>query len=117
MGNKQTKSTTSHAKTAPITPPTSKVMTSTTTTTTADGVAEYNLKKHRPGCTGMFWRPDPTGSDLSGSSSAAARRIEQRALYDLSLTALLPGWQPGDLRIERRLSPANRDHGDLFRVP
>lgn len=21
---------------------------------------EYELKKHRPGCTGMFWRSDPT---------------------------------------------------------
>lgn len=23
---------------------------------------EYQLKKRRPGCTGMFWRSDPTGA-------------------------------------------------------
>ena len=25
-------------------------------------VVEVELKKRRAGCTGMFWRPDPTGS-------------------------------------------------------
>ncbi|CAB9504713.1 expressed unknown protein [Seminavis robusta] len=27
----------------------------------SDGTQEVSLKKQRPGCTGMFWRPDPTG--------------------------------------------------------
>jgi hypothetical protein len=31
-------------------------MTSTTTT------EEYHLKERRPGCSGMFWRADPTGA-------------------------------------------------------
>ena len=26
-----------------------------------DGIQEVSLLKRRPGCTGMFWRPDPTG--------------------------------------------------------
>jgi hypothetical protein len=31
---------------------------------------EYHLKKHRPGCTGMFWRSDPTGhTRLTGNSN------------------------------------------------
>jgi hypothetical protein len=25
-------------------------------------IVEVDLKKHHPGCTGMFWRPDPTGA-------------------------------------------------------
>ncbi|VEU34766.1 unnamed protein product [Pseudo-nitzschia multistriata] len=25
-------------------------------------IIEVELKKRRPGCTGMFWRPDPTGA-------------------------------------------------------
>ena len=25
-------------------------------------IVEVELKKHRPGCTGMFWRSDPTGA-------------------------------------------------------
>lgn len=25
-------------------------------------IVEVALKKHRPGCTGMFWRSDPTGA-------------------------------------------------------
>jgi len=25
-------------------------------------IKEYYLKKHRPGCSGMFWRSDPTGA-------------------------------------------------------
>ena len=24
---------------------------------------DYTLKKKRPGCTGMFWRPDPSGKE------------------------------------------------------
>mmetsp|Transcript_9764 Transcript_9764/g.23867 ORF Transcript_9764/g.23867 Transcript_9764/m.23867 type:complete len:97 (-) Transcript_9764:1066-1356(-) len=33
-------------------------------------VVEVELKKRRAGCTGMFWRPDPTGSTkLAGSST------------------------------------------------
>ena len=27
------------------------------------------LKKHRPGCTGMFWRPDPTGNNKLASNN------------------------------------------------
>ena len=27
------------------------------------------LKKHRPGCTGMFWRPDPTGNHKLASNN------------------------------------------------
>mmetsp|Transcript_129766 Transcript_129766/g.193183 ORF Transcript_129766/g.193183 Transcript_129766/m.193183 type:complete len:122 (-) Transcript_129766:117-482(-) len=30
---------------------------------------EVALKKHRPGCTGMFWRPDPTGATPLKSNS------------------------------------------------
>lgn len=29
---------------------------------------EYELKKHRPGCTGMFWRSDPTGKTMLSSN-------------------------------------------------
>lgn len=32
-------------------------------------VQEFELKKHRPGCTGMFWRPDPTGKTKLKSNS------------------------------------------------
>jgi hypothetical protein len=28
----------------------------------------FGLKKRRPGCTGMFWRPDPTGTTQLGSN-------------------------------------------------
>jgi len=27
-----------------------------------DSSQTYHLKKRRPGCSGMFWRPDPTGT-------------------------------------------------------
>mmetsp|Transcript_21925 Transcript_21925/g.40908 ORF Transcript_21925/g.40908 Transcript_21925/m.40908 type:complete len:130 (-) Transcript_21925:98-487(-) len=30
--------------------------------TTETSVQEFELKKRRPGCTGMFWRSDPTGT-------------------------------------------------------
>eukprot|EP00566_Odontella_aurita_P035517 CAMPEP_0113536690 /NCGR_PEP_ID=MMETSP0015_2-20120614/6396_1 /TAXON_ID=2838 /ORGANISM="Odontella" /LENGTH=89 /DNA_ID=CAMNT_0000436073 /DNA_START=81 /DNA_END=350 /DNA_ORIENTATION=- /assembly_acc=CAM_ASM_000160 len=30
---------------------------------------EYFLKKHHSGCTGMFWRSDPTGKTRIGSNS------------------------------------------------
>jgi len=33
-------------------------------------VVEVQLKKRRPGCTGMFWRPDPTGNTkLQGNAN------------------------------------------------
>ena len=28
--------------------------------TVGSSTADYHLKKHRPGCSGMFWRADPT---------------------------------------------------------
>jgi hypothetical protein len=28
---------------------------------TNNELRDYNLRKRKPGCTGMFWRPDPTG--------------------------------------------------------
>ena len=31
-------------------------------TMSSNEIQEVSLKKHRSGCTGMFWRPDPTGS-------------------------------------------------------
>jgi hypothetical protein len=30
---------------------------------------EYELKKRRPGCTGMFWRSDPSGKSSVASNS------------------------------------------------
>ena len=30
---------------------------------------EVELKKRRPGCTGMFWRPDPTGATKLASNN------------------------------------------------
>mmetsp|Transcript_8248 Transcript_8248/g.11907 ORF Transcript_8248/g.11907 Transcript_8248/m.11907 type:complete len:116 (+) Transcript_8248:49-396(+) len=30
---------------------------------------EYQLKKSRPGCTGMFWRSDPTGKTSLASNN------------------------------------------------
>ena len=30
----------------------------------SDEIVEVSLKKRRPGCTGMFWRPDPTLKSL-----------------------------------------------------
>eukprot|EP00548_Thalassiothrix_antarctica_P006680 CAMPEP_0194135272 /NCGR_PEP_ID=MMETSP0152-20130528/5379_1 /TAXON_ID=1049557 /ORGANISM="Thalassiothrix antarctica, Strain L6-D1" /LENGTH=94 /DNA_ID=CAMNT_0038831445 /DNA_START=64 /DNA_END=351 /DNA_ORIENTATION=+ len=30
---------------------------------------EVELKKRRPGCTGMFWRPDPTGATELASNN------------------------------------------------
>lgn len=30
---------------------------------------EYQLKKRRPGCTGMFWRSDPTGKTKLASNN------------------------------------------------
>lgn len=39
------------------------------TETAAAEIAEYHLKKHRPGCTGMFWRPDPTGATPLASNN------------------------------------------------
>mmetsp|Transcript_20787 Transcript_20787/g.34365 ORF Transcript_20787/g.34365 Transcript_20787/m.34365 type:complete len:91 (-) Transcript_20787:165-437(-) len=30
---------------------------------------EYELKKRRPGCTGMFWRSDPSGASSVASNS------------------------------------------------
>ncbi|KAL3915126.1 MAG: hypothetical protein SGILL_005794 [Bacillariaceae sp.] len=30
---------------------------------------EFDLKKHRPGCTGMFWRSDPTGATKLASNN------------------------------------------------
>lgn len=35
-------------------------MATTESSTAAGTVGEYYLKKRHPGCTGMFWRPDPT---------------------------------------------------------
>ena len=31
-------------------------------------VIEVDLKKHRPGCTGMFWRSDPAGATSLASN-------------------------------------------------
>ena len=67
MGQKQSKASSSAA------PNNRKMTTAATTNTTAETAAppvssaggeigEYNLKKHHPGCTGMFWRADPTGA-------------------------------------------------------
>ena len=39
-----------------------------TTTTTRTTMTEYELKKKRPGCTGMFWRSDPTGKSRLSSN-------------------------------------------------
>jgi hypothetical protein len=33
-----------------------------------DSMDDYVLKKRRPGCTGMFWRPDPTGQTKLASN-------------------------------------------------
>jgi hypothetical protein len=33
------------------------------------GIKEFHLKKDGPGCTGMFWRPDPTGKTNLASNS------------------------------------------------
>lgn len=30
---------------------------------------DYSLKKRRPGCTGMFWRADPTGATALESNN------------------------------------------------
>lgn len=38
------------------------------TSNDADG-QEFELKKHRPGCTGMFWRSDPTGQTSLASNN------------------------------------------------
>ena len=35
----------------------------TTMSATATTIIEVELKKCRPGCTGMFWRPDPTAAN------------------------------------------------------
>ena len=32
-------------------------------------IVEVDLKKHRPGCTGMFWRADPTGANSLASNA------------------------------------------------
>jgi hypothetical protein len=37
-------------------------LTPSTMSSTATTIIEVQLKKRRPGCTGMFWRPDPTGA-------------------------------------------------------
>jgi hypothetical protein len=37
------------------------VMSEASSTTKNDHEGIYMLKKRRPGCTGMFWRSDPTG--------------------------------------------------------
>ena len=31
-------------------------------------ILEVDLKKERPGCTGMLWRPDPTGKHVLASN-------------------------------------------------
>ena len=33
------------------------------------GLQEFELKKHRTGCTGMFWRSDPTGTTPLASNN------------------------------------------------
>ena len=33
-----------------------------TVTMVSSEIQQVNLLKRRPGCTGMFWRPDPTGN-------------------------------------------------------
>lgn len=64
MGQKQTKSQ-----------PPAKAMTDTNTNTdnTApmdpSSVGEFQLKKRRPGCNGMFWRSDPTGKTSLASNN------------------------------------------------
>lgn len=40
-----------------------------TTTVASLEKGEYQLKKRRPGCTGMFWRSDPTGATQLTSNS------------------------------------------------
>jgi hypothetical protein len=39
-----------------------------TTTTSLFIMQGYSLKKRRPGCTGMFWRPDPSGKTRLASN-------------------------------------------------
>jgi hypothetical protein len=39
---------------------TTTAVSTTPMTTTPTPMEEYELKKHRAGCTGMFWRADPT---------------------------------------------------------
>jgi hypothetical protein len=34
----------------------------------ASDLQEFDLKKRRPGCTGMFWRSDPTGATKLASN-------------------------------------------------
>ena len=49
---------------------TSDTTTTTTTTTIAEVVVVVlELKKRRPGCTGMFWRNDPTGTTKLASNN------------------------------------------------
>jgi hypothetical protein len=35
----------------------------------SETVVEVELKKRRAGCTGMFWRPDPTGATKLASNN------------------------------------------------
>jgi hypothetical protein len=68
MGQKQTKTkksnSTSNSK--------AETMTTTDDNTAAlpsTPLEEYQLKKRRPGCTGMFWRSDPTGETKLASNN------------------------------------------------
>lgn len=65
MGQKQSKSTTATAQTnmssdSPV---------KETLPADLSSLEEYQLKKRRPGCTGMFWRSDPTGKTSLGSNN------------------------------------------------
>jgi len=63
MGQKQSKASSSAApNNRKMTPPATTNNTAETAPPSASEIGEYNLKKHHPGCTGMFWRADPTGA-------------------------------------------------------
>jgi hypothetical protein len=68
MGQNQTKTKNSSSSTN-----SSKAETMMTTDDNAvlpsTPVEEYQLKKRRPGCTGMFWRSDPTGKTPLASNN------------------------------------------------
>ena len=45
-------------------------MTATSKAAIPDGTqGDFDLKKHRPGCTGMFWRSDPTKKTTLASNN------------------------------------------------
>ncbi len=44
-------------------------MTTATDDQQSMNLEEYQLKKRRPGCTGMFWRSDPTGKASLASNN------------------------------------------------